>query len=107
MSRSCTNVHFTHQGLAGFTGYGCYFIKNPAIQWRLCLSLQVVAPLLLLLGSPLIPESPRWLIANRREQDALVILRKLHFQPSDPEETLAREEFYQVRKQIELERKYV
>lgn len=26
--------------MAGWAGLGCYFEQNPAVQWRLCLSLQ-------------------------------------------------------------------
>ena len=36
---------------AGFCGYGTYFAR-PVISWRLSLALQIVAPMLLLLGSP-------------------------------------------------------
>lgn len=32
--------------MAAWTGLGCYFAV-PLVQWRLCLSLQVVAPLIL------------------------------------------------------------
>jgi MFS family permease len=32
--------------MAAWTGLGCYF-ATPMVQWRLCLSLQMVAPLLL------------------------------------------------------------
>ena len=35
---------------AGFCGFGTYY-ATPAVSWRLCLSLQIVAPLLLFLGS--------------------------------------------------------
>jgi hypothetical protein len=43
------------------------------------------------------------LILNKREERGLETLRKLHRRVEDPEETLAREEFLQIRKQIELE----
>lgn len=36
---------------AGFSGFGTYY-ASPTVSWRLCLSLQIVAPLLLFLGSP-------------------------------------------------------
>lgn len=89
---------------AGWTGLGCFFEKNPAIQWRLCLTLQVVAPLLLILGSPWLPESPRWLVLNGREDEGFANLRKLHRRTDDPEEILAREEFLQIRQQVALDR---
>jgi len=36
---------------AGFCGFGTYY-ASPTVGWRLCLGLQIVAPLLLLLSSP-------------------------------------------------------
>ncbi|KAF2100563.1 general substrate transporter [Rhizodiscina lignyota] len=90
-------------GLASWTGLGCYFVSDPNIQWRLCMSLQVTAPLLLIIGSPFLPESPRWLLAHRKDQQALSILQRLHTRPNDPTGIAAKEEYYQIRKQIELE----
>ena len=51
-----------------------------------------------------IPQSPRWLIDKDRKQEALAVLRKLHNRSDDPDDTLAKEEFYQIQMQIELER---
>jgi hypothetical protein len=73
-------------------------------QWRLCLALQVVPPLCLLLGSPWLPESPRWLVAHDQQDKAFAILRRLHHVPGDDEDTIAREELYQIRMQLELEK---
>lgn len=39
------------------------------MQWRLPLALQIVAPLLLIIGSPRLPESPRWLISRERDEE--------------------------------------
>ncbi|RFU24119.1 hypothetical protein B7463_g12217, partial [Scytalidium lignicola] len=88
-------------GCAGWCGFGTYYETNPAIQWRLLLALQIVAPLLLLVGSPFIPESPRWLINN-----GLEVLEKLHNNPSDPEHIGARQEFVQIQQQLSLEHDY-
>ncbi|KAK4947592.1 hypothetical protein LTR10_013538 [Elasticomyces elasticus] len=88
---------------AGWTGLWCYFVKDPSIQWRVCLTLQVVAPALLLIGSPWLPESPRWLASKGRNNEALEILRRLHTGGAHDSDMAAREEFYQISKQIELE----
>ncbi|KAK3713670.1 hypothetical protein LTR37_008364 [Vermiconidia calcicola] len=45
--------------MAGWAGYGCYFMTNQQVQWRLMLALQVVTPVMLLAASPFLPESPR------------------------------------------------
>ncbi|EXJ84560.1 hypothetical protein A1O3_05229 [Capronia epimyces CBS 606.96] len=91
-------------GFSGWCGFAIYYENDPTIQWRLLLALQIVAPLLLLLGSPFIPESPRWLIQNGRTEKGLTVLEKLHANADDPEHIGAREECLQIRRQIELEK---
>ncbi|KAF2877281.1 general substrate transporter [Massariosphaeria phaeospora] len=91
--------------LAGWTGFGCYYVKSQTAQWRICLALQIVPPLCLLVGSPWLPESPRHLMANDRFDEGLRILRDLHRMPGDEDDILAKEEFYQIRQQLELERR--
>lgn len=88
---------------AALTGLGCYFSK-PGVAWRLCLSLQVVGPIILLSGSSWLPESPRWLLAQSRDQQTLNILRKLHNQGGDHASNGADEEFLQILVQLELEK---
>ena len=117
------------KAMAAWTGLGCFFAA-PTVSWRLCLSLQIVAPLLLLAGSPWLPESPRWyvtdhpfrhgtyscfgedadhtllstrLIAHNKEREGLEVLQKLHVRKGDVSDIPAKEEYYQIRKQIELE----
>ena len=48
-------------------------------QWayRLAILLQLVAPLILGIGSFFMPESPRWLIGRGRDAEALEILKLL------------------------------
>ncbi|KAK4942012.1 hypothetical protein LTR10_018193 [Elasticomyces elasticus] len=91
-------------GVSAWCGLGIYYENNPAIQWRLLLALQIVAPLILLLGSPFIPESPRWLISAGRNEQGLKVLERLHANSSDPQHIGAREEYVQIKRQIELER---
>ncbi|TKA60160.1 hypothetical protein B0A49_08494 [Cryomyces minteri] len=91
-------------GAAGWAGFGIYYETDPAIQWRLLCALQIVVPLLLLVGSPWIPESPRWLINNGHDQKGLEVLEKLHANSDDPQHVGAKEEFVQIQTQLALER---
>ncbi|KAL4809870.1 general substrate transporter [Aspergillus unguis] len=68
--------------LAGWLGYACYFMdaENSAASfaWRFPLAFQVVFPLCVLAGSPFIPESPRWLLAKDKREQALAVINRLH-----------------------------
>ncbi|KAJ5616502.1 general substrate transporter [Penicillium hordei] len=89
---------------ASWVGLGCYFAPNPDIQWRLCVALQAVAPLILLFGSPWIPESPRWLVLYGRFDEGRETLRKLHKSDDDPAGTLAEQEYQTICTRVELDR---
>lgn len=63
---------------AQWIGYGCSF-ANDSFQWRFPLAFQLIPALVLGIGIPLQLESPRWLIMQDRHSEAVVVLRKLHF----------------------------
>jgi hypothetical protein len=69
------------------------------------MSLQIVAPLILIIGSPWLPESPRWLIYYDRTDEGFQVLQKLHQNLGEVEDFQAREEFHQIRQQVVLDRK--
>ncbi|KAI1947545.1 hypothetical protein LOZ57_003274 [Ophidiomyces ophidiicola] len=91
--------------LSGWIGYACYFAtgSNPSFAWRFPLCLQILSPLLLLLGSPWLPRSPRWLISKGKYDEAWEILRRLRQSKDDPQDLVAKEEFYQSKEQVKLE----
>ncbi|KAJ5743398.1 hypothetical protein N7533_010500 [Penicillium manginii] len=94
----------TGYAFAAWTGYGCYFSPSPAFQWRFELSAQVIAPAILLMGTPWLPESPRWLVEQDRQSEALQILQQLH--PSEDESNIhskAQVELNQIRTQLSID----
>ncbi|KAG4433381.1 hypothetical protein IFR05_011141 [Cadophora sp. M221] len=86
--------------MASWVGYGCYFATpvNSSFAWRFPLCLQTLPPLLLLLGSPWIPESVRWLLKHDRAEEAWKTLQRIHAHSH-----FAKEEFHQMTQQIKLE----
>lgn len=94
--------------LAAWIGFGCYFISakgsHSSVPWRFPLAFQAFPALLLLLGSFWLPKSPRWLLQQDRADEAFDVLRRLHKTASDPQETRSKREFFQMQKQLEMER---
>ncbi|KAL2814141.1 general substrate transporter [Aspergillus granulosus] len=92
--------------LAGWLGYGCWFMDatDPAASfaWRFPLAFQVVFPLCVLAGIPFIPESPRWLLAHGRREDAHRVVTRLHGHPSSGPH-IASDEFTQMETQVRLD----
>ncbi|MCJ1303989.1 hypothetical protein MMC08_006800 [Hypocenomyce scalaris] len=87
--------------IAGWVGVGTYYSQNLALQWRLPIAVACIWPLALLLCSPLIPESPRWLLTRDRNEEAWEIVSRLHGGDKDEDRRLfAREEFYQMVQQV-------
>lgn len=86
-------------------GFGFYFWTSGGSKtWRPPLALQCVWPAMLLVALPWLPESPRWLCMQSRSEEARQILIKLHSNRNDPDHTMAEAEFYQVNKQIAIDR---
>ncbi|KAJ5146478.1 uncharacterized protein N7515_001042 [Penicillium bovifimosum] len=94
--------------LAGWLGYACYFMRATdraaEFSWRFPLAFQVIFPLIVLAGSPLIPFSPRWLLQQGRRDEAFDVVRKLHSTPRDTHGAKAAEEFHLIEKQFEHDR---
>ncbi|KAK3653349.1 hypothetical protein LTR56_004553 [Elasticomyces elasticus] len=91
--------------LSAWLGYGCYWATaaNPNFAWRFPLCMQCLAPALLLAGSPWVPRSPRWLISKDKLEEAMTVLTRLRQSPDDPDNLVAREEFYQISEQLKLD----
>lgn len=63
--------------LANWIGFGCSYASN-SFQWRFPLAFQCAPAIILLIGMPFLPYSPRWLLEKDRSEEAYSVLRKLH-----------------------------
>lgn len=59
-----------------FIGYGCSFIDGPA-SFRTAWGLQYVPCVLLMIGLPFLPRSPRWLAKVDRTEEAITTLARI------------------------------
>ncbi|KAK4941750.1 hypothetical protein LTR10_018354 [Elasticomyces elasticus] len=84
--------------LAGWVGYGFWHLPDTNNwQWRGPMLLQCLPVAILLPCMYWLPESPRWLIIQGREEEAARVLNMLH----TPEEAI--HEFQQIKAQTEVE----
>lgn len=87
--------------LAQWIGFGCFKVDS-AFQWRFPLLLQIAPPLIMVAGSPWLPESPRWLVERGRHEEARAVLQRLRSGNTD--ENLISLEFNEIRDTIAAEK---
>jgi hypothetical protein len=75
---------------------GCTGQKSLA--WRLPLALQAVPAMVLLIASPFLPFSPRWLMSKGREEECLATISKLRALPVDHE--IVRTEYLEIQASV-------
>jgi hypothetical protein len=78
--------------------YGTNNINNN-YSWRIPLILQCFTCLIVIISVWFIPESPRWLLSNGREEEALAFLAKYHGN-GDPNARLVRLEISEMKEGI-------
>ncbi|KAK4982676.1 hypothetical protein LTR50_007637 [Elasticomyces elasticus] len=95
--------------LSAFIGLGVYFItasgSPSSFPWRFPLAFQAAPALLMLAGSSFLPYSPRWLLQKGRHEEAESVLKRLHTRKGDESHETAIKEFYQMKKQLEHDRR--
>ena len=89
---------------AALMGLAFSYTTNASIQWRTPLGLSLVPSSALFVAIWLAPESPRYLLLKNQPERAWNIVSTLHRDPTDENETFIKEEFFQMRKQIEFDR---
>ena len=89
--------------LSSWIGFAVYFSSNLEFGWRFPLAFQVFPPVVLLLGSPWVPRSPRWLMSKGYKEEAWSVIARLRKAADDPDDLVAKEEFYQIEKQLTLD----
>ncbi|CAO3642929.1 unnamed protein product [Cunninghamella blakesleeana] len=89
--------------IAYWLEFGLYWVGGE-FAWRFPLAFQIVFALILLFGSIILPETPRWLVSKDRHEEAKIILARL-WTDNDTTHPRCISEFEEIREGIELERR--
>ncbi|KAL4945158.1 hypothetical protein BDV06DRAFT_47857 [Aspergillus oleicola] len=75
--------------------------ESSEFQWRFPLAFQVIPAIILLIGLFFLPESPRHLVEKEKYEEALKVLRKLHYDGTN--EDWINKEFTEIKATIQAE----
>ncbi|KAJ7157587.1 general substrate transporter [Mycena crocata] len=90
--------------VSNWVGYGSQFIRSDA-QWRVPLGIQIFPATLLFLGMFILPYSPRWLVDQGRNDEALAVVQRLHGNKENTE--FIELEFAEMLEQIQYEKEHI
>ena len=79
------------------------FVSNP-VQWRLIYVVLTLVGLVHLVSLRFIPESPRWLMKQDRNEEARAVLEYLHRTKADPSAIFAQAEYVQIKAHLDAEK---
>ncbi|KIW03458.1 uncharacterized protein PV09_05227 [Verruconis gallopava] len=86
-----------------WVGYGSAHVPSTSsFSWRFPLAFQVVPCIIIILGLLFFPESPRQLIENDRGDEAMRVLRRLHYNGSNDD--WIQREYHEIKTTIEAEK---
>ncbi|KAL4891471.1 MFS sugar transporter [Aspergillus ambiguus] len=93
--------------LSAWLNFGLYFMtqngSTSTFPWRFPMAFQCVPALMMLVGSPWLPFSPRWLVSKQRYAEAKDVLQRLHSRKGDDNHDIATREFQQIKEQLEID----
>lgn len=98
-------ANFSGIAFEAWLGYGLSFTKDIGqgqFRWRFLFATQTIPIVLLVVGTLLIPESPRWLVKNGRAEKALAIITKLRGN-DDPDHPDVLKEYREIFAVVEME----
>lgn len=99
-------ANFSGISLSSWIGFGTSFAEGlggGAFRWRFCFATQAIPLFFLLVGTILIPESPRWLVKVGRREEAFDIICKIRGN-DDPHHPGVQREYDEIITVVDMEK---
>lgn len=81
--------------------FGLYWASGSSAQWRVPIALQIVLALVMVFGIGFLPESPRWLVKQNRNAEAIAVISALEDKSSDDAEV--QRTYHAIRETVAIE----
>jgi MFS family permease len=71
-------LYYSGSVMSAWVTFGTLHMNDTDWSWRLPFLLQMVGPILVIILTCTMPESPRWMVKNNKQDKALATLAKYH-----------------------------
>lgn len=81
--------------------FGLYWASGSSAQWRVPIALQIVLALVMVFGIGFLPESPRWLVKQNRNTEAIAVISAL--ENKSPDDAEVQRTYHAIREAVAIE----
>ncbi|KAG1880212.1 general substrate transporter [Suillus subluteus] len=81
--------------------FGLFWASGSSAQWRVPIALQIVLALVMVFGIGFLPESPRWLVKQNRNAEAIAVISAL--ENKSPDDTEVQRTYHAIREAVAIE----
>lgn len=81
--------------------FGLFWASGSSAQWRVPIALQIVLALVMVFGIGFLPESPRWLVKQNRNAEAVAVISALENKP--PGDAEVQRTYHAIREAVAIE----
>ncbi|KAG2357374.1 general substrate transporter [Suillus spraguei] len=85
----------------GWIDFGLFWASGSSAQWRVPIALQIVLALVMVFGIGFLPESPRWLVKQNRNAEAVAVISALENKP--PGDAEVQRTYHAIREAVAIE----
>lgn len=81
--------------------FGLFWASGSSAQWRVPIALQIVLALVMVFGIGFLPESPRWLVKQNRNAEAMAVISAL--EDKTPDDAEVQRTYHAIREAVAIE----